>query len=136
MSGFEPSNRADATARRAASLAMHIYNLLSHLSMLTYLPKPTWSLMSMNLVSQLRSTWSHMSMNLYLATPNSKTYLQKSPVSLILLNHHLSKPNLPTTVYLYSTNLTTTVKSGNFVTFLAQNIFFTKLCEGTPYFFF
>jgi hypothetical protein len=30
-----------------------------------------------------------------------------------------------------------TVKSGNFVTFFAQKtFFFTKLCEGTPYFFF
>jgi hypothetical protein len=28
-----------------------------------------------------------------------------------------------------------TVKSGNFVNFFAQNIFFTKLCEGTPHFF-
>ncbi len=28
-----------------------------------------------------------------------------------------------------------TVKSGNFVTFFAQNIFCTKFCEGTPYFF-
>jgi hypothetical protein len=28
-----------------------------------------------------------------------------------------------------------TVKSGNFVTFSAQNIFFTTFCEGTPYLF-
>ena len=28
-----------------------------------------------------------------------------------------------------------TIKSGNFVTFLIQNIFFTKFLEGTPYFF-
>jgi hypothetical protein len=28
-----------------------------------------------------------------------------------------------------------TVKSGNFVTFFAENIFFPKFCEGTQYFF-
>jgi hypothetical protein len=32
--------------------------------------------------------------------------------------------------------LITTVKSGNFVNFFAQNIFFTKFHEGTLYFFF
>ncbi len=29
----------------------------------------------------------------------------------------------------------TSVKSGNFVTFLHKTFFFTKICEGTPYFF-
>jgi hypothetical protein len=40
-------------------------------------------------------------------------------------------------VLLEKVNVNTSVPSNrvNFVTFFAQNIFFTKLCEGAPYFF-
>jgi hypothetical protein len=37
--------------------------------------------------------------------------------------------------HIQSFSTLSTVKSGNFVTFFAQNIFFTKFHEGNPYFF-
>ncbi len=63
-------------------------------------------------------------------------YIPREKFSFQLLNGHKAS-----TLYYYTakrtlliTSIVDTVKSGNFVTFFAQNIFFTKFRECTPYF--